>query len=71
MTTTTTTAQRLEKWCWILIFLGMILLPLGLAVQRSDAAHGGGLAAPGHLMIVVGIVLIWIRSRMKNSKETL
>jgi sulfite exporter TauE/SafE len=67
----TTPAQRIEKWCWILIFLGMILLALGLSVQRSDVALGWGIAAPGLLMIVVGIVLIWIRSRMKNSKETL
>ena len=69
MTTTTTTAQRLEKWCWILIFLGMILLPLGLAVQRSDAALGWGIAAPGILMIVAGIAMIWARSRMKNTKK--
>ena len=69
MTTTTTTAQRIEKWCWILIFLGMILLPLGLAVQRSDAVLGWGIAAPGILMIVAGIAMIWARSRMKNTHK--
>jgi hypothetical protein len=66
---TATRAQRLEKWCWILIFLGMILLPLGLAVQRSDATLGWGIAAPGILMIVAGIAMIWARSRMKNTKK--
>jgi sulfite exporter TauE/SafE len=65
----TSTAQRIEKWCWILIFVGMILLALGLSVLRSDVALGWGIAAPGILMIVVGIVLIWVRSRMKNSQE--
>ena len=65
----TSTAQRIEKWCWILIFVGMILLALGLSVLRSDVALGWGIAAPGILMIVVGIVLIWVRSRIKNSQE--
>ncbi|MES2101744.1 MAG: hypothetical protein V4569_18110 [Pseudomonadota bacterium] len=61
---------RIQKWIWILIYLGMILLALGLSVQRSDAALGWGIAVPGIALIVVGIVLIWIRSRMKNTKET-
>jgi hypothetical protein len=64
-----TTAQRIEKWCWILIFVGMILLALGLSVQRSDAALGWTIAVPGIVSIAVGIVLIWIRSRMKNTNE--
>ena len=64
------TAARIQKWSWILIYLGMVLLALGLSVQRSDAALGWGIAAPGIALIVVGIVLIWVRSRMKNTKET-
>ena len=61
---TATRAQRLEKWCWILIFLGMVLLPLGLAVQRSDAALGWGIAVAGAALVAIGVLLIWIRSRM-------
>lgn len=61
---------RIQKWSWILIYLGMILLALGLSVQRSDAALGWGIAVPGIALIVIGVVLIWVRSRMKNTKET-
>jgi len=64
------TAARIQKWIWILIYLGMILLAIGLSVQRSDAAIGWGIAAPGIAAIVVGVVLIWVRSRMKDTKET-
>jgi hypothetical protein len=64
-----TTVQRIEKWCWILIFVGMILLALGLSVQRSDVTLGWCITAPGVLMVAVGIALIWVRSRMKDSKE--
>ena len=65
-----TAAARVQKWVWILIYGGMILLALGLSVQRSDAALGWGIAAPGVVLIAIGIVLIWVRSRMKNTKET-
>ena len=63
-------AARIQKWIWILIYVGMVLLALGLSVQRSDASLGWGIAVPGIALIVVGIVLIWLRSRMKNTKET-
>ena len=65
-----TAATRIQTWIWILIYIGMILLGLGLSVQRSDAALGWGIAIPGVALIVIGIVLIWVRSRMKNPKET-
>lgn len=61
---------RLQKWIWILIYVGIVLFALGLSVQRSDAALGWGIALPGAALIVIGIVLIWVRSRMKDSKET-
>lgn len=63
------TAARIQKWIWILIYLGMALLGLGLSVQRSDTALGWGIAAPGIALIVIGAVLIFVRSRMKNTKE--
>ena len=64
------TAARVQKWTWILVYLGMALLGLGLSVQRSDGSLGWGVAAAGIALIAIGIVLIWVRSRMKNTKET-
>ena len=54
----------------MLVYAGIVLFALGLAVRRSDAAIGSGMAATGGALIVIGIVLIWVRSRMKNTKET-
>lgn len=62
-------AKRVQKWVWILIYGGMFLLALGLSVQRDDSSLGWGIAAPGIALITIGIVLIWARSRMKNTKE--
>ena len=63
------TAARIQKWSWILIYVGMVLLALGLSVQRVDTALGWGIAATGIALIVAGIVLVWVRSRMKNTKQ--
>lgn len=55
-----------EKLVWIYVYAGMVLLGLGLAVQRSDAGIGWAIAAIGSMSIVIGIVLVWVRSRMKR-----
>jgi len=59
-------ASRVQAWVWILIYAGLILLGLGLSVQRSDAALGWGLVMVGLAGIAIGGVLVWVRSRMKN-----
>ena len=60
------TASRVEASIWVLIYIGLILVGLGLSVQRSDAALGWGIAAVGSAAVVIGIALIWLRSRMKD-----
>ena len=64
-----TATQRVERWTWPSIFVGIVLLALGLSVQRSDAVLGWGIAASGIALLVAGIVLIWVRSRMTNTKK--
>ena len=56
---------RLEKWIWILIYGGLFLLILGIATGRSDKSLGWSIAVPGALVAVVGVVLIYFRSRLK------
>jgi len=59
-------AALVEKLVWVYVYAGMLLLGLGLAVQRSDAAIGWTIAAVGIVSIAVGIVLVYVRSRMKR-----
>ena len=65
-----TVAQRIGKWSWILIYVGMVLLALGLSAQRGDNVLGWGIAGLGIAMMLIGVVLVWIRSRMKNTPES-
>ena len=59
-------ASKVEVWIWVLIYLGLILLGLGWSVLRSDTSLGWGIAAIGVVGIVIGSVLVWVRSRMKK-----
>ncbi len=62
-------AKRLQKWIWILIYGGMFSLALGLAMRRSDATLGSGIAALGAVLILAGALSIWARSRMKDNPK--
>ncbi|MBU1359224.1 MAG: hypothetical protein KKC85_05555 [Gammaproteobacteria bacterium] len=58
---------RLEKWIWVLIYGGLFLFILGLATTRNDVALGWAMAVPGIVVALVGVVLIYVRSRLKDS----
>ena len=57
-------ARKVEAWVWGLIYGGMIVFGLGLAVQRSDAATGWAIACAGGVLVGLGALLVWVRSRM-------
>lgn len=58
--------KRLQQLVWVLIYGGLMTLVLGLSVQRTDDALGWSLVAGGALVALVGVVLIFVRSRMKT-----
>jgi len=55
---------KLEKLIWILIFGGLIVLSLGLFVERQDTVFGWSLVVLGGVAAAAGVVLVWVRSRM-------
>lgn len=57
---------RLQALIWVLIYAGLLTLVLGLSVQRMDADTGWLLVAGGALVAAVGVVLIYVRSRIKT-----
>ena len=42
----------LEKWIWILIFGGFLMVIFGIATGRADEAFGWSFAVPGALLAV-------------------
>ena len=65
-----TTAQRIETWVWVLIYLGLLLFGLGLSVQRAAPSLGWMMTVTGIGLGAVGIALIYVRSRLKDDSNT-
>ena len=59
---------RLQKLIWVLIYGGLLALVLGLSVQRTDAVLGLTMALAGGAVAAVGALLIYVRSRMKETE---
>ena len=57
---------RIETLTWVLIFAGLVTIGLGWSVQRSDDTLGWALMACGAIAMVVGALLVWVRSRMND-----
>ena len=59
---------RLARLTWSLIFGGMLVMPLGLLQRDTDGTLRWVLVAGSAVAITIGVVLIWVRSTMKNGK---
>ena len=63
--TTDPSVARLHKAIWSLIYGGLLLLVLGLFVEKADEATGWIMVVAGGVAAALGCVLIYIRSRIK------
>jgi hypothetical protein len=59
---------RLARLTWSLIFGGMLLIPLGLNLRDTEGTLRWVLVAGSAVAITIGVVLIWVRSTMKDGK---
>jgi uncharacterized membrane protein HdeD (DUF308 family) len=59
------TISRIEKLTWVLIFIGMFTVALGLASHSRSPAAAWLLGIAGVALVASGAVLIWLRSRMR------
>jgi len=57
--------KSVEKLAWLLIYSGMLLASVGVFLRDSSAV-GWALIGVGATEVVSGIVLIYLRSRMKS-----
>jgi hypothetical protein len=61
------TTATLDKLIWTLIYGGLLAVALGLSVQRTADAIGWGLVSAGAVAAVTGAVLVFVRSRRKDT----
>ncbi len=62
--------DTVDTLIWVLVYGGLILVGLGLSVQRTDQGLGYGVMAVGGFAAVAGFALIYVRSRMKELPPT-
>jgi len=55
--------RGLEALVWVLIYGGLLLLALGVFVQRQGGSFGWALIGIGGGVAAIGAVLIFVRSR--------
>jgi uncharacterized membrane protein HdeD (DUF308 family) len=58
----------IERWAWILIYGGLFAVVLGVASRESSPATAWTLGTLGTAFVIGGIVLIWLRSRIRQDK---
>lgn len=58
--------STIERLTWILIYGGLLVVCLGVAVRSDAAGMGTVLMTGGGVVAVVGFALIYVRSRIKG-----
>ncbi|MEP7303380.1 MAG: hypothetical protein ABI699_17840 [Caldimonas sp.] len=58
--------ERIGTWVWVLIYGGLGTVGLGLALTRGGREYGWSLSVIGAVAVVVGALLVWLRSRMSD-----
>ena len=62
--------KTIEKWAWLLIYGGLLVLSLGLFLLRSSTGMGWALVLAGAAAAVTGAALVVARSRMPEVPES-
>ena len=64
--TTLHNLKRLQQLIWVFIYGGLLTMVLGLSVERSDESLGFVMALGGGGLALLGAVLIYVRSQLKE-----
>jgi len=60
---------RVEVLVWILIYGGLLVFGLGVALSRSGLDYGRSVSVFGIVVAVAGVVLVYVRSRMTERPD--
>lgn len=62
------TIARLDALAWILIYAGLFAVVLGIASHDTAKVAGWSLSVLGALAAIAGVVLIVVRSRLRETE---
>lgn len=58
--------RGLDKTIWTLLFGGLLVVCLGVFVERRDEALGAAFLWAGGVAAAVGVALIFVRARLER-----
>ncbi len=58
---------RLQKLIWVYIYGGLLSIVIATFVRRTDESTAWWMTAIGGAVVVLGVVLIYVRSRLKET----
>jgi protein-S-isoprenylcysteine O-methyltransferase Ste14 len=58
--------KRIQRWVWICIYAGLLLLVISYFLQPMDATLADWAWWLGVPLVAVGCILIYVRSRMEE-----
>ena len=62
-------AGRIETLVWVLVYGGLLVFGLGVALSRGGLDYGWSVSVAGLVTAVAGAVLIYVRSRMSDRTD--
>lgn len=62
-------ASSVESWIWVLIYGGLFAVVFGFALRNRTATLATVMMTGGVLIAAVGVLLVWVRSRMRDEGD--
>ena len=59
-------AARLGVLVWSLVYGGLLAGAVGVALARGGETYGSAVVAAAALLVAIGGVLVWVRSRLRE-----
>jgi len=59
-----------QRLVWIYIYGGLLAVVLGIFLSRTDVALAHVIQSVGVVFVVIGVVLIYVRSRLKETPSS-
>jgi len=61
---------RIEALVWVLVYGGLLVFGLGVALSRGGLDYGWSILVAGLVIALAGVVLIYVRSRMAERSDS-
>ena len=64
------TLMWVQRLVWIYIYGGLLAVVLGIFLARTDMMLARVIQSVGAVFVVIGVVLIYVRSRLKETPSS-